>query len=90
MSNGQPNNTILDVNYPSPGEVWIRLPEAGNLQVTYVYEIVPAKQVFIWHQDGTTEQVSEGVNNFVVTASDALVYVLGNSSLAIKLGWAYV
>lgn len=89
MSNGQPDNTYILTNEPE-GQVWITLPNSGNLWVAYEYQNEPAQEVFIWHQGGATEQVPPGFNTFAVGATDGLVYVLGDPSISIKLGWAYV
>jgi hypothetical protein len=83
-----PNTTILTTNVPEEGQTWIYLPQTGTLWVAY--EGGPAQLVFIWHQGGTTEIVYSGFSTFNVSETDALVYQLGDPSIAIKLGWAYI
>ena len=88
-SDQPPNTTILITNEPA-GEVWIALPQTGNLWVGYEYQGEPATAVYIWHQGGSTTKVPPGFNTFPVAETDALVYQLAFADQAIKLGWAYV
>lgn len=81
--------TILLTNVPYSDQVWIVLPQAGNLWVGYEYQDEPAQQLYLWHQGGTTTQVPPGFNVFAVGAGDALAYQLAYPGQAIKLGWGY-
>jgi hypothetical protein len=86
----QPANTTILITNIDDLQVWIVLPESGNLWVGYEYQDQPAQEVYIWHQGGTTTQVPPGFNTFPVGAGDMLVYALAYPQQVIKLGWAYV
>lgn len=82
--------------YTNPGgvtnQVWISLPQAGNLQVGYASSS-PANfsYAYIWHQGGTQTPIIFGgtVNTYPVGAGDFLVYQLANDTVSIKLFWSY-
>jgi hypothetical protein len=91
MSDQQPDNTTILITGEGEenNQVWISLPESGNLWVAFEIGTGSAT-VFIWHQGGPTTPVPPGFNTYPVNATDALVYQLGSPTDSIKLGWAYV
>lgn len=85
-----PNTTILLANEEEEQEVWIMLPKSGDLWVFYEYGDQPALYVYLWHQGGRVEQITDhSPEIFKVNANDALVYKLASSKNSIKLCWSY-
>ena len=48
---------------PSPGYTYIVVPKAGTLWVYYGYQ-QPAKQIYVWHQGGSTTPINPGHGNW--------------------------
>lgn len=92
IPNQPPNTTIyiVNTNQDESDEIWIGLPNSGNLWVAYEYSDEPAQYVYIWHQGGMTEEVPLGFSTFQVNETDAIVYRLASPTNSIKLGWAYI
>lgn len=77
----------LTITNIDPGWTWIVVPSAGNLWLFYEWQ-VPAEQIYVWHQGGTTTPVNPGENNIQVGAGDAIMYQLANpGSDSIKLAY---
>ena len=81
-----PSTYWLTYVNPAPGWTEIVVPSAGTLWV-YYGPAVPAKQIYVWHQGGTTSPINTGENTIKVGTGDMIVYQLNNPSTdALKLG----
>jgi hypothetical protein len=82
-----PSTYWLSYTNPSPGWDYIVVPSGGNLWVYYGFA-QPAKQIYVWHQGGSTTPINPGENNIQVGPGDMIVYQLSNpGSDSIKLGY---
>ena len=75
---------------PAPGWTEIVVPSGGTLWV-YYGPATPAKQIYVWHQGGTTSPINTGENTITVGPGDMIVYQLNNPSTdSIKLGYQMI
>ena len=75
---------------PSPGYTYIVVPKAGTLWVYYGYQ-QPAKQIYVWHQGGSTTPINPGENTITVGSGDLILYQLNNPSTdVIKIGYQMI
>ncbi|HEX3029514.1 MAG TPA: hypothetical protein VHT34_09470 [Clostridia bacterium] len=70
----------------------ITLPRDGNLWAILEGGSTPAQQAFIWHKDGSIEQLEYPRQYFQVKCGDVIVFKTGDPRIypyGIKLGWGY-
>lgn len=85
-----PSTYWLTYLNPSPGYTYIVVPQAGNLWVYYGYQ-QPARQIYVWHQGGSTTPINPGENTVAVGYGDMIIYQLNNPTTdVIKLGYQMV
>mgnify|MGYP003288078055 CR=1 FL=1 len=77
------------LTYVNPAAGWteIIVPKGGTLWVYYSYA-QPAKQIYVWHQGGSTSPINTGENTIPVGPGDMIIYQLSNPSTdSIKVGY---
>lgn len=74
----------------NPGWTYIVVPSAGTLWVNYTV-LQSAKQIYVFHQGGSTTPINVGENTIQVGAGDVIVYQLSNPGTdSIKLNYQMI
>lgn len=69
---------------------YIALPGSGTLAVLYEYQDQPAATAVLWHDGGSYEQLTPGVDTYNSLPGDALSFVMAYEGQSIKVAYAYV
>ena len=79
--------TFFCPNY-MPGESFAYFPSTGTVQLNCSYGQPQPTNVYIFHQGGSTTQVTQGVAQYSVNAGDYLI--IQGPAASCKIAWFYL